>query len=100
MALINCPDCGNKVSDLAPACPKCARPIHAPAHTAGYAPPKTQTVEQTGKLWKGLRLLGPIMAIVSVIASPLLGSFGTVTLLLLGLGAWIMGKIGSWWYHA
>ncbi len=27
MALINCPDCGNEVSDLAVACPKCARPI-------------------------------------------------------------------------
>jgi hypothetical protein len=27
MALINCPDCGTEVSDAAPACPKCGRPI-------------------------------------------------------------------------
>lgn len=27
MALINCPDCGAEVSDAAPACPKCGRPI-------------------------------------------------------------------------
>jgi hypothetical protein len=27
MALIDCPDCGRRVSDKAPACPACARPI-------------------------------------------------------------------------
>ena len=27
MALITCPDCGTEVSDQAPACPKCARPL-------------------------------------------------------------------------
>jgi hypothetical protein len=29
MALIRCPDCGHKVSDLAFACPQCARPVAA-----------------------------------------------------------------------
>lgn len=28
MALISCPECGNEVSDRAPACPKCGVPIH------------------------------------------------------------------------
>ena len=27
MALINCPDCGTQISDLAAACPSCARPV-------------------------------------------------------------------------
>jgi len=27
MALISCPDCHSQVSDLAPACPKCGRPV-------------------------------------------------------------------------
>jgi hypothetical protein len=27
MALINCPDCNTAVSDSAPACPNCGRPI-------------------------------------------------------------------------
>lgn len=27
MALINCPDCGKKVSDQAPTCPNCGRPL-------------------------------------------------------------------------
>ncbi|WP_291779172.1 hypothetical protein [Luteibacter sp.] len=30
MALINCPDCNSEVSDAAPACPKCGRPIAPP----------------------------------------------------------------------
>lgn len=29
MALINCPDCASEVSDAAPACPRCGRPIAA-----------------------------------------------------------------------
>jgi len=38
MALINCPDCGTEVSDAAPACPKCGRPIASvpsPANVSG-----------------------------------------------------------------
>src|ERR1039457_3938126 len=31
MPLVTCPDCGNQVSDRAPACPKCGGPIVAPA---------------------------------------------------------------------
>jgi len=27
MALIDCPDCSNKLSDTARACPQCARPM-------------------------------------------------------------------------
>lgn len=27
MPLIRCPDCGTEMSDKAPACPKCGRPI-------------------------------------------------------------------------
>lgn len=28
MPLIECPDCGNPVSDVAVACPKCGYPVH------------------------------------------------------------------------
>ena len=28
MSLITCPDCSNQVSDHAPACPKCGRPMY------------------------------------------------------------------------
>lgn len=39
MALIKCPDCGTDVSNAAPACPKCGRPIAA----AKSAPPQKKT---------------------------------------------------------
>jgi hypothetical protein len=42
MALLNCPDCGNAVSDQAPACPKCGRPrvgAQATPDTAQVASP-------------------------------------------------------------
>jgi hypothetical protein len=38
MALLKCPDCGNAVSDQAPACPKCGRP-RVPAEATAHAPP-------------------------------------------------------------
>lgn len=38
MALISCPDCGTEVSDVAAACPKCARPITPAATTVGSSP--------------------------------------------------------------
>jgi hypothetical protein len=40
MALLNCQDCGNPVSDQAPACPKCGRPKIAAKRTeAQFAEP-------------------------------------------------------------
>ena len=36
MALINCPDCGRKVSDKAPQCPECGRPIRKFQRTLNF----------------------------------------------------------------
>ncbi len=41
MALLACPDCNSEVSDQAPACPKCGRPI------AGVAPTPPAAAAQT-----------------------------------------------------
>lgn len=38
MPLINCPDCGRSVSDAAPACPGCGRPLIEPARPQGRPP--------------------------------------------------------------
>jgi uncharacterized membrane protein YvbJ len=48
MGIFNCPDCGNAVSDQAPACPKCGRPRVAGQATAAQfaapaAPPQKRT---------------------------------------------------------
>ena len=34
MALIKCPECGNVVSDMATACPKCGYPIEIELHNS------------------------------------------------------------------
>ena len=37
MPLLSCPDCGHRVSDLAPACPSCGRPRNTQQrHAAAY----------------------------------------------------------------
>jgi hypothetical protein len=46
MALIKCPDCGNEMSDQAPACPKCGRPKQVAA--IGVSAP---AVAQAGNDW-------------------------------------------------
>lgn len=41
MPLITCPDCGTQISDAAPACVKCGRPMAAPV----VSPTESQLVE-------------------------------------------------------
>lgn len=44
MALVKCVDCGNQISDLAPACPFCGRPHSAPPRPQqSVVPPPTPT---------------------------------------------------------
>ncbi|HEX8433129.1 MAG TPA: Ltp family lipoprotein [Longimicrobium sp.] len=38
MALVTCPDCGTQVSDTAPSCPKCARPLGPAVGNVSHAP--------------------------------------------------------------
>ena len=45
MALVTCPDCQAQISDAAPACPKCGRPMAAAAPVA--APVAVQNVVTT-----------------------------------------------------
>jgi len=35
MALVTCPDCEKQISDAAPACPNCGRPMNAPSEAGG-----------------------------------------------------------------
>ncbi len=77
MALLKCPDCNNPVSDLAPACPKCGRPMKAappppvtPAPPPPVTPPPTPATEtmkhdRTGQ-WIGCGLL-IVIALVAVL---------------------------------
>lgn len=94
MALIKCPECGLEVSDRASACPKCACPIG-----------RGQLIEQTGKQWKVIQLLGFLVCIVGVVVS--CGSLGAENtfklpgflILLAGLIVFMLGRFGAWWHH-
>lgn len=60
MALIACPDCTKQVSDSAPSCPSCGRPI-APIQT-----------ELTAKRYKGRMAGSFIMALLGFVATAVL----------------------------
>lgn len=66
MAIINCPDCGNKVSTRAEACPHCGRPVSVPTIIERPAPeapaprqfPHRRTSSTTVMIYVGLFLAG------------------------------------------
>ncbi len=89
MALINCPDCGREVSDLASACPGCARPLQA----ASSAP---VTIEQTSKPYKGAQVVGVVLIFAGLIGTAWsLGLGGLVACA--GFCVWISARMGAWW---
>jgi len=110
MALIACPECGRQgISDQAAACPACAYPLAAHAREPvgrGGQPQPVNTVEQTGKRWKTMKLYAILLLIGGAIlfasgvnsTSGVATIFGTLAL----LGALILGviaSIGAWWHH-
>jgi len=99
MAMIECPECQKRVSDKAATCPDCGCPV---------APAVVQTIEQTGKRYKGAQVIGICLSV--------LGAFiGCVTLsgsepspdgivpglivFVIGIAICIFAKIGAWWHH-
>ena len=107
-----CPDCGREVSKRAASCPNCGCPLNAPPIAAiptarPGTPRTTQTIEATGKQWKLVQLAGGMMMLLGMagcwitLFNPnqhtegfVLGFVG-----LAGGGVWIVGRLGSWWYH-
>lgn len=132
MALIPCPECQREISTLAPACPHCGTPLRPPAPpqspspiNVGGAVPSgdrlepgqriapdsrhVQTIEQTGKKWKGAQLLGCLTQLfgVALILSGASTSTDTgvimaaIGILVIFFGAImvISARIGAWWHH-
>jgi hypothetical protein len=64
MALLNCPDCGNEVSDQAPACPKCGRPRSA----AQATPDAAQVAAPNAPTRKSMSSFALVIAIALVVA--------------------------------
>lgn len=51
MALVQCPECANQISDKAPACPKCGFPFAAPQKAVTPLPGKAVAAAQTSSFW-------------------------------------------------
>jgi len=64
MSLIECPDCKKQVSDQAPACPHCGRPIAQ----AKAAPQNIRVKKSGGEFCKALQLIGAIMLCYGVVS--------------------------------
>src|SRR5262245_22674447 len=111
MALISCSECGHKVSDKAAACPSCGNPLgdsvaepvlsgrrSRSAQLATQVP--VQTVEQTGKKYKGAMLAGGLGMVFGLLL--VMGDADVPGALLLtgGLICYIYGRFGAWWHHA
>jgi hypothetical protein len=94
MSLIACPDCSTSVSDAAPACPKCGRPIAA------------TTIEQTGKNVKGTQLLGAMLTIGGCVttiahasdAGSMAGLYGSLAFVA-GLLIFTWARLRGWWQY-
>ena len=66
MALIQCGECDNQVSDKAACCPKCGAPIST-AHEIQAIGTPTSTIQETSKRLKTHSLIATIMIIVGFI---------------------------------
>lgn len=104
MSLIKCPDCGRDISDQAPTCPSCGRPMIA-------TPDKRRAVvqtEQTSKKYKLASLIGRIFWLgggVGIIVTCFMdgeisGSIDwAIFMVIIGTVLAAYGRIGSWWHH-
>ncbi len=107
MSIITCPDCSQNVSDQAPACPGCGYPVASVLDPIGSGRDSgrgVQTVEATGKGWKGVQLVGgfiflAMMALTCAAnadsANPVFFVLGAIG----GLVLFVLGRVGAWWHH-
>lgn len=99
MPMIDCPECGEKVSDQSTSCIHCGMPFQSKQNT--------QTIEATSKKWKKLQLIGGLL-IATSIPCGFIGassSYSTVFFLLAvitfvaGITAYTKGKFGAWYHN-
>lgn len=90
MALINCPECKQQISETAINCPHCGFSI------------KPITIQQTSQIWKLLKLMAILMVIVGFMLNFQThgsGLIGVISMLLIFVGiiCFVVGVIGKWW---
>ncbi len=112
MALIQCPECSNTVSNTAAACPHCGAPIaRAGAEHVAIGTP-VSTIQQTSKRLKSRLVISALLWWVGVIwlifaiseAKESIGAkppFPTTPFMItfIASGWFILTKIRIWWHH-
>jgi hypothetical protein len=109
MALISCPDCKYEVSNLAPACHKCGRPIAQIKNIAATKEPLT-TTQLTSKKYKVHAVISSILALFGapmfLIPAVLFSNDGNFeqafTFAFFGVAImvyWLFIKMKIWWHH-
>jgi predicted amidophosphoribosyltransferase len=81
MGLTSCPDCNKEVSDRAPNCPNCGRPL------ASFSSRSVQTRRKGGK-YEGVGFLLILAGIVSCFYSPEPGAL----LIIVGFIVFLLGR--------
>lgn len=102
MALVECPDCGQQVSDQAAACNQCGRPMS----TESTGPERQQrvTTQATGRQIKAHQLIGAVVTIVGIVMAIAgnsesgVAGFGGL-LILVGLIWFIAARFMGWWRY-
>jgi hypothetical protein len=86
-----CPNCYRLLSDAI------TRPIQ---HTTPSArTPQVQTIEQTGKEWKAIQVIGGFGVVVGVICVMAEAAEIGLALAVAGFLMFICGRLGAWWCH-
>jgi len=111
MALVNCPDCSTSVSDMAPACPKCGRPIGVAAKDVAAAGVPLMTTQETSKrlkvhilisavlFWGGLLWMFGSMSGRTPGAPPTTGMSVAPLMMVIGFAWYVVTKSRIWWHH-
>ncbi|KKM83851.1 hypothetical protein LCGC14_1305040 [marine sediment metagenome] len=59
-----------------------------------------QTIEVTGKKWKGIQLIGIILILIGVVVAIATEGGGVgIFFLSVGFGMYAYSRIGAWWHH-
>ena len=108
MALINCPECNNQVSNTAESCPHCGAPISG-AKEGAAAGAQIKTVQETSKKLKLQILISSVVFWVAVIwlfidvnlvkDAGAEMSLTSSILLLISMLWYIVTRIRIWWHH-
>lgn len=96
MALINCPECNQQISDTAPTCPHCGFAQKAVVVEPIVINQQPITIESTSKTWKLLKILAIVVFFLGGVVSAADKDFG-ISIIGISFLIFIAAKIGRWW---